>query len=164
MNQSFEFSEVVRRMNNIVRFGTVAAIDHKKSRVKIKIGKITTAWIPWLTTAGAVKIWNPPVEGEQVAVIAQGGDLAVSVAIPGIFQNKFKSPSDDPNIIKLEISEKTCLEFDKKNDEFKLEIGDLKISRQSEKFELKIGESSIEITPEKISINAPIVDISGLKI
>ena len=163
MNQSFEFSEVVRRMNNIVRFGTVAAIDHKKSRVKIKIGKITTTWIPWLTTAGAIKIWNPPVEKEQVAVISQGGNLAVSIAIPGIFQNKFKSPSDDPNIIKLEFSEKTFLEFDKKNDEFNIKIDELEIEANSEKFELKIGKSSIEITPEKISINAPVVDIPGLK-
>ena len=164
MNQSFVFSEVVRRMNNIVRFGTVAAIDHKKSRVKIKIGKITTAWIPWLTTAGQVKIWNPPVEGEQVAVIAQGGDLAVSVAIPGIFQNKFAAPCDDPNIIKLEISEKTFLEFDKKNDEFKIKVDELEIEANSDKMKFSIASSSIEITPEKISINAPVVDIPGLKI
>jgi phage baseplate assembly protein V len=58
--------------------------------------------MPWLTTAGAVKLWNPPVVGEQVCVVAQDGDLAVSVAIPSIFQSKFAAPGDDANVIKLE--------------------------------------------------------------
>jgi phage baseplate assembly protein V len=84
MNE-FVFSEVARRLNNIVRFGTVAEIDLKKARVRIKIGKITTDWLPWLTLAGAVKIWNPPVVGEQVCVVSQGGDLSLAVAIPSIF-------------------------------------------------------------------------------
>jgi phage baseplate assembly protein V len=161
MNE-FVFSEFARRLNNIVRFGTVAEIDHEKARIRVKIGKITTTWIPWTTTAGAVKIWNPPVVGEQVTVVSQGGDLSLAVAIPSIFQSKFSAPSSDGNIVKLELSESTNIEFDRKNEEFKVVIDELEITANSKKFKVSIGFSEFEITSEKIKILSPIVEIPGL--
>jgi phage baseplate assembly protein V len=164
MKESFVFSEFIRRLNNIVRFGTVAEVDCKKARVKVKIGKITTTWIPWLTTAGAIKLWNPPVVGEQVSVISQGGDLSLAVAIPSIFQSKFNAPSDDEKVVKIELSENTSIEFDRENEEFKATVNELEITANSKKFKVSIGESILEITPEKIKIHAAIIDAPSLKV
>jgi phage baseplate assembly protein V len=162
MSKSFVFSEFARRLNNIVRFGTVAEVDLNKARVRIKIGKITTNWIPWLTTAGAVKLWNPPVVGEQVCVVSQGGDLSLAVAIPSIFQNKFAAPGNDPNTIRIEFSDNAFVEFSKATDEITARIDGAEICFCSDKFHVSIGASEIEITPAGISINAPTVSIPGL--
>ena len=161
MSDSFVFSEVARRLGNVVRFGTVAEIDHKKARIRGKIGKITTTSIPWLTTAGAVKIWNPPVVGEQVCVVAQGGDLAVSLAIPGIFCNKFAAPGNDQNVVRLELSPQASIEFNKTNNEFTLEIQGAEVILGDDKFSISIGASAIEMTPASIRISAPSVEIPG---
>lgn len=179
ISQSFVFSEFVRRFNNIVRFGTIAEIDYKRARVRVKTGKITTTWIPWATMAGNMKIWNPPVVGEQVSIIAQGGDLSVAIAIPSIYQNKFSAPSDDENIIKVELSETSSVEFNKENDEITIKIDESELFFNKEKLEAKIGEteaevsenkiklsvgnSEIEITPEKIKLHATIIDAPNLK-
>jgi phage baseplate assembly protein V len=162
MSKSFVFSEVARRLNNIVRFGTVAEIDLKKARVRIKIGKITTNWMPWLTTAGAVKLWNPPIVGEQVCVVSQGGDLSLAVAIPSIFQNKFAAPGDNSDVVKLELSSQASIEFNKASGEFTVQIDDAEMSFSNSKFQVSIGASAIEVTPTSISINAPTVSIPGL--
>jgi phage baseplate assembly protein V len=174
MSQSFVFSEFARRLNNIVRFGTVAKIDLKKARICVQIGGITTNWIPWLTTAGTVKLWKPPVVGEQVCVISQGGDLALAVAIPSIFCNKFAAPSEDEDIVKLELSDKSSVEFNKNDDEIviriegseaifgkdniKANIGKSQIEINDDRIRFSVGESEIEITSEKISLHAPIID------
>jgi phage baseplate assembly protein V len=162
MSNSFVFSEVARRLNNIVHFGTVSEIDLKKARVRIKIGKITTDWLPWLTLAGAVKIWNPPVVGEQVCVVSQGGDLSLAVAIPSIFQDKFAAPSDDANIVRIEFSDDFAIEFDKANNEFAVQVEGAEVRFSRDKFSISVGASAFEITPTSISINAPTVSIPGL--
>jgi phage baseplate assembly protein V len=180
MNNSYVFSEIARRLNNIVRFGTVAEVDTNKARIRVKIGKITTTWIPWLTTAGSVKLWNPPAIGEQVFVVSQGGDLSVSVAIPSIFQSKFAAPGNDENVIQLELSNKTSIEFNKKNNEFSVKIEDSELVFDNETFKAKIGEvdaeikdgsvklivgsSKLEITAEKISLHAAVIDAPNLKV
>jgi phage baseplate assembly protein V len=161
MNDSFVFSEVARRLGNVVRFGTVAEIDHKKARIRVKIGKITTTWMPWLTTAGSVKIWNSPVVGEQVCVVAQDGDLAVSLAIPGIFCNKFAAPGNNQNTIRMEFSDDVSIEFNKTNNEFTLEIRGAEVILGGDKFKVSIGASEIEMTPESIRISASSVEIPG---
>jgi phage baseplate assembly protein V len=156
----------------------VDEIDHKKARVRIKIGKITTNWIPWLTTAGAVKLWNPPVVGEQVCVVSQGGDLSLAVAIPSIFQSKFAAPSEDENVVKLELSDKSSIEFNKSDDKIAVKIEDSEIifaknniktnigGAQAEiskdKIRFSVGGSEIEITSGKISLHAPIIDAPNL--
>jgi phage baseplate assembly protein V len=164
MKESFFFSEFIRRLNNIVRFGTVAEVDYKKAGVKVKIGKITTTWIPCVTTAGAIKLWNPPVVGEQVCVVAQGGDLSLAVAIPSIFQSKFNAPSDDEKVVKLELSSKSSIEFNKENDEILIKAGDSEATFSNDKISFSVGASEIEITPEKIKIHAPIIDAPSLKV
>lgn len=179
MKESFVFSEFIRRFNNIVRFGTVAEVDYKKARVRVKTGKITTTWIPWATIAGRVKIWNPPVVGEQVSIIAQGGDLSVAVAIPSIYQNKFNAPSDGENVVRIELSDKASIEFNKEGNElifkiedsemffnknnFKFAIGESELEVNEDKIRLSVGGSEIEITSEKIKLNAPIIDATNLK-
>ena len=81
--------ETQRRMENIVRKGTVAAVRlAAPARVRVKTGDNTTDWLPWIALrAGGVaggRTWNPAVVGEQCTVLAPGGEgLAEAVAAFG---------------------------------------------------------------------------------
>ncbi len=49
-----------RMLENLIRFGVIAAVQMKPPRVKVKTGELTTAWLPWLALrAGSDREWDP---------------------------------------------------------------------------------------------------------
>ncbi len=44
MIESFAFSEVVRKLANLIRLGKIAEID--EAQVKVQIGRVITGWLP----------------------------------------------------------------------------------------------------------------------
>jgi phage baseplate assembly protein V len=92
-----ELSELLRLISNLIRLGTIAKIDHDTQRVRVRIGKNTTTWRPWITLrAGDAQTWFPPSLGEQVIVFSPEGELTNAVILPAIYSDKFKSPSTNP--------------------------------------------------------------------
>ena len=76
--------DILRKLANLIRFGTVQAVAGK--RVQVKIGGLLTRPIAWVSTrAGQTKSWSPPDIGEQVMVLSPNGDLGAGVALGGIF-------------------------------------------------------------------------------
>jgi len=76
--------DILRKLANLIRFGTVQTVAGK--RVQVKIGGLHTRPIAWVSTrAGKTKSWSPPDIGEQVMVLSPNGDLGAGVAIGGIF-------------------------------------------------------------------------------
>lgn len=85
MNQ---LTELARQLENLIRLGTVDAVQVDPPRVKVKSGTIITTWLPWLTPrAGADREWNPPTIGEQVVLFSPSGNLAQGVALTGLFSD-----------------------------------------------------------------------------
>lgn len=79
-------AEAFRLITNLVRIGTVVAVDHSRARARVKSGDNTTGWQPWVTLrAGTTQEWNPPTPGEQVILLSPAGDLAQSVILSGLF-------------------------------------------------------------------------------
>ena len=91
---SYELSDLIQRLHNLIRIGTVTEANYSKRRLKILIGEITTGWLPWLTqkSFGNIK-WNPPEVGEQVAVVSPSGDLRKGLVMPSIYQSS-QAPND----------------------------------------------------------------------
>ena len=88
-------ADLLRILPNLIRFGTVHAVDVDAQRVVIALGDVRTAPLPWIAPrAGKVKVWNPPSIGEQVAVLSPNGDLAAGVAIAGIFSTGNAKPDN----------------------------------------------------------------------
>lgn len=95
----FEIAELQRQLNNLVRPGSITAVDASKARVRVKTGELTTAWLPWLTQrAGTGKNWWPPEVGEQVLLISPGGNPAQGFVLTGLYSTDKPAPSSDPNI------------------------------------------------------------------
>ena len=103
MNEG-RLADLRRRIDNLLRVGTVAAVDLARARVQVHYGVGTpedaalearTEWIPWLTTrAGADRAWWAPSVGEQVVILAPSGDLVGAAALPAIFSVQAPPPGD----------------------------------------------------------------------
>lgn len=91
-------AELHRRLENLIRFGTIKAIYPAKpfTTVTVTIGEITTAKLRFLTLrAGKTKTWDPPTIGEEVMVLSPSGVLEMGVAIAGFNNQDNPSPSDN---------------------------------------------------------------------
>ena len=95
LSESARLVDLRRRLDNLLRAGTVSEVDLLRARVRVHYGagapgedvEAQTEFIPWLTTrAGADRTWWAPTLGEQVLILAPSGDLANAVALPAIYQ------------------------------------------------------------------------------
>jgi len=92
-------AEFFRLIETMLRFGTVAEVRHAKPpRVRVRTGRITTDWLPWIEArAGRMRTWSPPTIGEQVLLLCLGGDLRNGVILCGIPSDDFDTPSHSPD-------------------------------------------------------------------
>lgn len=95
MSDAWAQAETERILANMIRLGTVSELDEPNARVRVRVGGLTTDWLPWLTArAGATRTWSAPRPGEQVLVLAPYGDPAQAVALPAIYQDDYPAPSN----------------------------------------------------------------------
>ena len=87
--------ELLRLLHNLIRLGTIAEVDHRAARVRVKTGELLTDWLPWLEgRAGTTRDWDPPTKGEQVILFSPGGDPANGVVLCGLCSNAHPAPAE----------------------------------------------------------------------
>lgn len=117
--------EILRRLENLARVGTVEEVrTSTPARVRIRCGDMVTNWLPWVAgraggEAGAM--WWPPVKGEQVLMLAPGGDLTNAMVLPGAFSDKNPQASENPEIFRMDLGGGAYFEHDAANGVFKME-------------------------------------------
>lgn len=110
MNQ---IAELARLIENLIRFGTIAAVQAKPPRVRVKTGTITTAWIPWLALrAGTSKEWDPPTIGEQVVIFSPSGQLGQGVAVVGLYSDANPANGDREGLHRRTYPDGAVIEYD----------------------------------------------------
>ena len=83
-----DLATLARLIENLIRFGTIADVQMKPPRVRVKTGKLTTGWLPWIAAgAGADKEWDPPTKDEQIILFSPSGQLGNGVVLAGIFSD-----------------------------------------------------------------------------
>lgn len=93
-----DFADINRRLESLIRLGTIAQVDHAKARVRVQSGKLTTEWLPWLTVrAGTTTEWDPPTVGEQCLLISTSGETTTGFVLLGLFSDANPAPSSSPN-------------------------------------------------------------------
>lgn len=93
-------AEIYRLIMNLIRFGIVEqvnlALDPPMARVRC--GELLTDWLPWSARrAGNARTWWPPTEGEQVIILAAGGELSAGVIIASLNQKSIPAPTTTAN-------------------------------------------------------------------
>lgn len=87
-------AEIRRLINNLIRVGIVIAVDAKNG-CRIQTGDLETDWLPWITLrAGATRTMNAPSIGEQVIILAIGGELTTAFVLTGIFSDEHPEPTE----------------------------------------------------------------------
>ena len=96
----YRIADLERRVNRMLTLGVVSEVDLDAARCRVRYGpkdgpEAVTAPIPWVTwrAAGEDASWWAPQEGEQVLLLAIGGELEGAVALPAIFSNALPAPS-----------------------------------------------------------------------
>lgn len=106
-------AEITRLLENIVRFGTIEAVQMQPPRVKVKSGNITTTWLPWLNLrAGADREWDPPTIGEQVVLLSPSGNLAQGVVLTGLFSDLIPGNGDREGLHRRTYRDGAVIEYD----------------------------------------------------
>ncbi|ASD60380.1 MULTISPECIES: phage baseplate assembly protein V [unclassified Enterobacter cloacae complex] len=94
MNTLSTIQELARAIRNLIRSGVVTEVDTVQGLCRVQSGGIQTTWLNWLTTrAGRSRTWWAPSVGEQVLLLAIGGELDTAFVLPGIFSDDNPAPS-----------------------------------------------------------------------
>lgn len=87
-------AEIRRLIRNLIRIGIVTDVNAKKG-CRVQIGSLETDWLNWITLrAGSTRTMNAPSVGEQVLILALGGELTTAFVLTGIFSNENSEPTD----------------------------------------------------------------------
>lgn len=94
-------AELERRMAASGRFGTVAEVDAARGLIRIDLGDgMLSPWVPYVQTAGALKVHSPPSIGQQMILVAPSGETSQGYATALSFGGGNGSPStaDDEHV------------------------------------------------------------------
>lgn len=106
--------ELDRRLSNILRYGTITALDEANALVTVDIGDNTTASLPWFTSrAGGDRVWWAPEVGEQVMVLSPSGELAHGCVLPAIYQDTKPANGNSKDVHRVTFGDGTVVEYDR---------------------------------------------------
>jgi phage baseplate assembly protein V len=89
-------TDLIRRLENLLRAGTIADIDPEAPRCRVKTGGLLTGWLPFFAPrAGSDSEWDPPSAGEQCLVLSPSGNPATGFVLYGIFSDQFPAPDNN---------------------------------------------------------------------
>lgn len=119
----YQLGELARKLANLIRIGKIVEVDYAKARAKVKLGPLTTNFLPWLIgCAGSDQSWQPLDVGEQVLVLAPNGELNCGVIIPSLYQVASPAPTNSKNKHVVLFSDGSKVEFDKETSSLSLNI------------------------------------------
>ncbi|WP_247682675.1 phage baseplate assembly protein V [Pseudoalteromonas sp. MMG013] len=139
-----EIAELKRRIDNLIRLGTVAEV--KSGYCRVTTGEITTDFRPYLThRAGTAKTsWRPSID-EQVILFSLSGDLTNAYVLPSLYSDENPEPDDHETRVRTVFPDEAIFEYDP-------ESGQLRISG--------IKKALIEVI-ESTQIDCPENTING---
>jgi phage baseplate assembly protein V len=108
-----DFAALSRMLENLIRFGVIAAVQMEPPRVQVKTGTLTTAWLPWLAPrAGSDREWDPPTVDEQVILFSPSGQLANGVVITGLPSDHIPANGNRAGLHRRTYADGTVIEYD----------------------------------------------------
>lgn len=139
-------AEGLRRIETLIRYGTIEEIDHSKALARVKTGEVLTDWLPWLALrAGTTTIWTPPTKGEQVAVLAPSGELHTGVILMGLYSNPSPPPSNNPATHVVKFQDGAIFTYDSETHALTVD---------------KVANVTINAS-DKITLNTPLVECTN---
>lgn len=106
-------SDLTRRIDNLIRLGTISAVDHARARCTVRTGGLVVPNLAWVTLrAGASRDWDPPTIGEQCVLFSPGGETAQGVALVGLFSQQRPAPANSANLRRRIYPDGAVIDYD----------------------------------------------------
>lgn len=116
MNNLNSLQEIARAIRNLIRTGIVTEVDLDEGLCRVQTGGMETTWLNWLTCrAGRSRVWWAPSVGEQVLLLAVGGELDTAFVLPGIFSDDHPAPSASPDAFHVSFPDGAVIEYEPQN-------------------------------------------------
>lgn len=113
MNTLATLQELARALRNMIRTGVIVEIDLDAGRCRVQTGGIQTDWLQWLTQrAGRSRTWWAPSVGEQVIILAVGGELDTAFVLPAIFSDDYPTPSASADALHIAFPDGAVIEYE----------------------------------------------------
>lgn len=113
MNTLSTLQELARALRNMVRTGVIVETDLNAGRCRVQTGGIYTDWLQWLThRAGRSRTWWAPSVGEQVLILAIGGELDTAFVLPAIFSDDHPAPSASADAWHMSFPDGAVMEYE----------------------------------------------------
>ena len=144
-------ADLERRFSGSMRHGTVEEVDPEKGLVRLKFGEdkegkpFLSPWMPYAQTAGAMKFHSPPSKGQQMSMMAPGGDWMQGVSIPMHWSDQNKSPST-------------------KGDEHVMTFGDVTVTIKGGSYQIKVGGVTTTFSGDGVTVDGGRVEHDGKNI
>lgn len=105
-------ADLNRLLHNLIRIGTIAAVDPEQPRARVQLGGLLTDWLPFTAAraGGTVSRWDPVV-GEQVMVLCPGGNLDVGVIGPSLYSDAGVAPAIRPQHMHVTYPDGAVIEY-----------------------------------------------------
>ena len=145
-----DMTEAERRISNVALMGQVVALDTARARVRVQAGPITTGWLPFATVrAGQDRTWHPPEPGEQVLLVAPGGDLNQGVVVGSIYRSTHPAPADSADVSRTLFKDGAVMEYDRAQHHWRLAVP------AGGKIVLQIGATTLELRDDGTTLSTP---------
>ncbi|HGT5786554.1 phage baseplate assembly protein V [Escherichia coli] len=113
MNTLATLQELARALRNMIRTGVIVETDLDAGRCRVQTGGIQTDWLQWLTQrAGRSRTWWAPSVGEQVIILAVGGELDTAFVLPAIFSDDYPAPSASADALHIAFPDGAVIEYE----------------------------------------------------
>jgi len=113
MNTLATLQELARTLRNMIRTGVIVETDLDAGRCRVQTGGIQTDWLQWLTQrAGRSRTWWAPSVGEQVIILAVGGELDTAFVLPAIFSDDYPAPSASADALHIAFPDGAVIEYE----------------------------------------------------
>lgn len=140
--------DLLRRLENLLRPGTVHAVDHAAARIRVASGDLLTDWLPWFERrAGTTRSWSPPTIGEQCLLLCPGGEMAAGLVLVGLYSDSNPAPVDGPDLHHAAFADGAVIEYDQ--------------AGHSLRATLPAGATVSVTAPGGITLDTPQVTVTG---
>lgn len=106
-------ADLARRLDNLLRLGTIAEVDVAAARVRVATGQLLTGWLPWLALrAGTTSHWSAPTVDEQVILFSPSGELTQGVALVGLYSDANPANGNSADVHRTTYPDGAVIEYD----------------------------------------------------
>ncbi|EGJ6207019.1 phage baseplate assembly protein V [Escherichia coli] len=144
MNTLANIQELARALRNMIRTGIIVETDLNAGRCRVQTGGMCTDWLQWLThRAGRSRTWWAPSVGEQVLILAVGGELDTAFVLPGIYSGDNPAPSASADALHIRFPDGAVIEYEPETSALTVHTKDPKPQKQKVKLKRKKKEKHL---------------------